>query len=212
MVDNDSTDGSYEKLAETYGNRIKLIKNDKNGCSSGRNLGVKNATGKMLFFLDSDQWVIGHHYLDAAIELMCQNTTLGAISWNAGWFAQNSYGGPIVDYLPNRGIAHPSILCRTDIAYLATSGLLMRKDLFDEIGGFDEFYDPTCFEDTDLSLKVRYAGYEIGYCPYMAVMHLPHQTTKSGSKKHMELMKRNGNYFGEKWKSLNPELLEYHLV
>lgn len=211
VVDNDSTDGSFEKLGEKYGNRIVLVKNKKNGCSSGRNLGVKYASGEMIFFLDSDQWVVSESYLDSALDIMRRDDSIGAVGWNAGWFNPGRYDGPIVDYLPNRGMDTPSKLYRTDIAYLATSGMLMRTDLFKEINGFDEFYDPTCFEDTDISLKIRNAGYELAYCPYMAIMHLPHQTTNSGSKRHMQLMERNGTYFIDKWKKIDGSLLEYHL-
>lgn len=211
VVDNDSTDGSYEKLAETFGDKIKLIENGKNGCSSGRNLGVKNASGEILLFLDSDQWIVGEHFMDVPLRLLVEDSSIGAVAWNAGWFDRGSFQGPIVDYLPNRGIAAPWILCRTDIAYLATSGFLMWKKVFDEVGGFDESYDPTCFEDSDLSLKIRNAGYKLAYCPYMSIMHLPHQTTNSGTEAHKKLMARNGSYFVDKWKKINPELLEYHL-
>lgn len=211
VVDNDSTDGSYEGLLETYGDRIKVIKNPKNGCACGRNLGVQHATGEMLLFLDSDQWIIGDYFLDAAFEVLEQNPHVGATGWAAGWFSKGSPRGPIADGFPNRGIARPWIMCRTDIAYLGSGGLLMKKSLFNEIGGFDEFYDPTCFEDTDLSLKIRHAGYELAYCPYTAIMHLPHQTTNSGSKQHSLLMKRNGEYFMQKWEQRNSKLLEYYL-
>lgn len=211
VVDNDSTDGSYEELALTYGNRIMLIKNGKNGCSSGRNLGVKAAHGEYLFFLDSDQWAISETYLDNAIEILHRQRRIGAVGWAAGWFSPGVCTGPIADYLPNRGMDSPQILYRTDIAYLGSGGLLMKKSLFDEIGGFDERYDPTCFEDTDLSLKIRHAGYELAYCPYIGLMHLPHQTTQSGSSAHQKLLKENGAYFMKKWQELEPALLEYYI-
>lgn len=63
VVDNASTDGSPEKLEETFGDRIKLLTNEKNGCSSGRNLGVQYADGEYLCFLDSDQWVVSSRWL-----------------------------------------------------------------------------------------------------------------------------------------------------
>ena len=100
---------------------------------------------------------------------------------------------------------------KSDIAYLATSGFVMKHELFDQVGGFDEYYDPTCFEDTDLSLKIRHAGYELAYCPYMSIMHLPHQTTHAGSLKHTKLMERNGKYFKDKWEKLHPRLLKYYV-
>ena len=100
---------------------------------------------------------------------------------------------------------------RTDVAYLGSGGMLMKRELFEKIGGFDESYDPTCFEDTDISLKIRDAGYELAYCPYMAIMHLPHQTTDSGSKGHLKQITKNSELFLTKWQKQNPKLLEYHL-
>lgn len=211
VVDNGSTDGSFEFLYETYREKIILVKNDRNGCSSGRNLGVTFASGNYLCFLDSDQWVVSDHWLDNAIQILDKKKYIGAVSWNAGWFSPGSTMGPIVDYLPNRAMDNPAVWFRTDIAYLATSGLVIRKKLFEEIEGFDVFYDPTCYEDTDLSLKIRDWGFEIAYCPYMSIMHLPHQTTKSGSPQHSKLMEKNGNYFYEKWNRKNPKLLKYYL-
>ena len=207
VVDNKSTDESRENLERNFGDKIKLVRNDKNGCSSGRNLGVKNATGELIVFLDSDQWVVSDSWLDAGLWIMENRRSVGAVSWGAGWFASEDCRGPIVDYFENRAISS-DMLYRNDMSYLATSGFLMRKDLFDEIGGFDEFYDPTCFEDTDLSLAINDKGLQTVYCPYLNIMHLPHQTTESGSKKHTELFNRNSEYFLEKWKKKNPELVE----
>ena len=85
----------------------------------------------------------------------------------------------------------------------------MTRKIFNEIGGFDENYDPTCYEDTDISLKIRDYNKEIIYCPYLGIEHLPHQTTKSGSLQHEKLIKKKGKYFINKWKQKNPELLDY---
>ena len=210
VVDNGSNDGSFEMLKENYTDKILLLQNKQNGCSSGRNLGVKHANGEYICFLDSDQWIVSSYWLDNAIQILENDHKIGAVAWNAGWFAPGKTTGPIVDYLKNRGLESALIWYRTDIAYLATSGFLMKKELFNIIDGFDEFYDPTCFEDTDISLKIRNYGFELAYCPYMGIMHLPHQTTQSGSAGHTKLMERNGSYFEEKWRSIQPELLEYY--
>ena len=210
VVDNGSTDGSYELLEQKYGEHVKLIKNTVNGCSSGRNLGAKKASGKYLVFLDSDQWVVSDYWLDAALDILENNINVGAVGWSAGWFEPGKVTGPIVQYVENGDIESSEIWYKTHIAYLGTGGMTMSRDLFEKINGFDEFYDPTCFEDTDLSLKIRNYGYELAYCPYIAVMHLPHQTTKSGSEFHTKLMERNGNYFLDKWTKQNKKLLEYY--
>ena len=207
VVDNSSIDGSFEMLQEQYGDRIVLLKNEKNGCSSGRNLGVKHATGSHYVFLDSDQWVVSDRWLDAALHVLEKKASIGAVSWGAGWFLPGTVTGPIVDYMPNRGI-RPQELYRDTVSYLATSGLLISRDTFASLEGFDEAYDPTCFEDTDLSFQVLHLGYRIAYCPYIAVMHIPHQTTNSGSSKHTSLMRKNGDYFLRKWNQIDPKIYE----
>ena len=85
----------------------------------------------------------------------------------------------------------------------------MKKKLFNKIEGFDLHYDPTCYEDTDLSLKIRNQGLEIAYTTYLGVGHLPHQTTDNVSKEHENLIENKGNYFVQKWKKINPKLLKY---
>lgn len=208
VVDNQSTDGSYELLQQN--DRIALYRNTVNGCSSGRNLGVQHAHGDLLVFLDSDQWVVSENWLDVALDILDKQRHIGAVSRNAGWFTPGKVVGPISLALPDEGMA-PGQLYRTDIAFLATSGLIMRRALFDSLGGFDPIYDPTCYEDTDLTLSVRDAGFEIAYTTHLAINHLPHQTTEMGSARHTALMERNGAHFRQKWLAKNPALLTYYL-
>ena len=208
VVDNQSTDGSYEQLTAKYGSRIKLVRNRKNGCSSGRNLGVKVSKGDYILFLDSDQWATDANWLDSYLYICDTAENFGAVAWNGGWFDRYAAGYMIADNYAYRSMP-PSALYRSDLGYLATCGFLMSKALFEEIDGFDEYYDPTCYEDTDLTLKIRHAGRECYYSPCLGVVHLPHQTTKAGSEAHMKRITEKQKYFAEKWKQLNPALLNY---
>lgn len=206
VVDNMSTDGSYEILEEKYYNKITLIRNTKNGCSSGRNLGVKSATGKYILFLDSDEWILNKYWLDSYLNLISNNENIGAIGWGAGWFNSKGFSYKVVDayehfYMP------PNSIARSDIGYLATCGFIIEKELFYKIGEFDLNYDPTCYEDTDLSLNVRNAGKEIYYSKYLGVGHLPHQTTKSGTSGHDKLIREKGEYFISKWEKIDSDLI-----
>lgn len=206
IVDNNSTDGSYEILKENYSDKITLVRNSKNGCSSGRNLGVENSKGKYIVFLDSDEWITNKYWLDNYIELMQENDKIGSIGWGAGWFNRKGFAYMVVDSFEHKYMP-PNAICRSDIGYLATCGYIIKKDLFDKIEGFDLNYDPTCYEDTDLSLKVRNAGLEIYYSPHLGVGHLPHQTTKSGTAAHYKLIREKGEYFLSKWKKIDPNLI-----
>lgn len=207
VVDNCSTDGSYEALSALDG-KIKLLRNSKNGCSSARNLGVSHAEGDYILFLDSDQWPVCEEWLRPYEAVMAMRPDFGLIGWAAGFFDKNGRAHHVTDSFPHRYMP-PNALARTDVGYLGSGGMLVKKDVFLSVGGFDVNYDPTCYEDTDLSLKIRDSGREIYYCPYAGIYHLPHQTTKSGSESHRLMTELKGEYFTRKWKNKNPDLLKY---
>jgi glycosyltransferase involved in cell wall biosynthesis len=48
---------------------------------------------------------------------------------------------------------------------------MVPKELFDELGGFDEYYLPAYCEDCDLALKIRNKGYRVIYQPLSTVVH-----------------------------------------
>ena len=165
-------------------------------------------TKKYIMFLDSDQWILHENWLEPYLEIYSREKDIGAIGWTGGWFNNKGYSYHTVNnfelqYMP------PSGLYRKDIGYLGTGGMITTKEILEEVGGFDEKYDPTCYEDTDISLKIRNSGRELYYCPYLGVGHKPHQTTKSGSKEHEKLIKEKGDYFVSKWKRINSKLLKY---
>ena len=49
--------------------------------------------------------------------------------------------------------------------------LLTRREVFQEVGGFDEEHLPVIFNDVDLCLKMRRAGYFIVYTPFAKLYH-----------------------------------------
>ena len=214
VVDNASSDGGAE-LVEQQFPEVKLIRNPENGCSSGRNLGAAHAIGKYITFFDSDQWFTGASGFAEALSILEGHASVGVIGWNAGWFdaTRTDLGGMIADYCPNRAMNSQAVRdgYRSDIGFLGTSGFFMRRSVFDAIEGFDTFYDPTCFEDTDLCFQIRALGMEVSFRDLSGIRHQPHQTTgaDSGSEKYKALFLRNSAYFKEKWK-YNPEyFVEY---
>jgi GT2 family glycosyltransferase len=208
IIDNQSNDGSYEQIINMYCDNVKIYKNNKNGCSSGRNLGVKKSKGEYILFLDSDQWATNKYWLDSYFEVMKTAQNVGMIGWTAGWFNKKGVAYYTVDSFPYKYMPQ-NALCRKDVGYLGSGGMFLAKKTFNDVDGFDLNYDPTCYEDTDLSLKIRNAGKELYYCPYLGIVHLPHQTTNAGSEEHKKLTNKNQKYFTQKWKKINSKLLKY---
>ena len=204
VVDNKSSDKGPEIVRTRFADSVTLLENPENGCSSGRNLGAAHAKNEVLIFFDSDQWFSSSAWLYDYDLLSELHPEVGAFSWNAGWFAGKELTGPIVEYIPGRAtddMLYQANGFRTDIHYLATSGFFIRKSLFDEIGGLDTAYDPTIFEDTDLSMRVLNAGYRIAYRDFAGIMHQPHQTTQAdlNSSVYRNLFDRNSTYFKKTW-------------
>ncbi len=83
--------------------------------------------------------------------------------------------------------------------YSAVTGacLLTRRDVFDEVGGFDESL-PVSFGDVDLCLKMRRAGYVIVYTPFAKLYH--HRS----AGRHQTAEPHEVNLMRERW----PEVLE----
>jgi polysaccharide pyruvyl transferase CsaB len=217
VVDNQSADGGAELVEQLYGDhpKVKLVRNIENGCSSGRNLGVKESTGEYIAFFDSDQWLTAPSCFAEAIHVLEKNPDVGAIGWNAGWFdaRRNDLGGAISDYVPNRGMNAAAQVqgYRDDIGFLGTSGMFIKRELFNKIEGFDTFYDPTCFEDTDICFQIKKAGYAVAFRDLAGIRHQPHQTTgaSEGSERYRKLFNRNAEYFRKKWEGYPGFFIDY---
>ncbi|NMB92522.1 MAG: glycosyltransferase [Parcubacteria group bacterium] len=198
IVDNNSSDNSFEYLKSKYKDKIKIFQNPKNGCSSGRNLGILKANGEYVLFLDSDQYPVSSKWLDVPIYSILNYQNIESISWAGGFITNQDFGGPIGEYAEDK-LINPSLLFRTNIDYLGSGGMLIKKSTLKRVNYFDEKYDPSCFEDTDLAFKIKNTGGTIAYCPYELIVHNHHQTTNVHTDSYKKLFKKNSKYFDSKW-------------
>lgn len=214
VVDNCSSDGGAELVEREFPN-VRVVRNIVNGCSSGRNLGASLAQGKYIAFFDSDQWFTCSSFFNEALTILERNASVGVVGWAAGWFDRSraDLGGMIADYCPNRAMNDIAIKVgyRSDIGYLGTGGFFLPKSVFDATDGFDTFYDPTCFEDTDLSFQIRKLGFKVCYRDLTGIRHQPHQTTGANSQTNVytKIFSRNSEYFKKKWASHSDFYIEY---
>ena len=84
--------------------------------------------------------------------------------------------------------------------YVSGAALMIRRDLWQRVGGFSEEFAPGYFEDTDLAMKVRETGHSVLYVPQSVVYHFEGQTggtsTSGGAKLFQEV---NRPKFRKKW-------------
>jgi GT2 family glycosyltransferase len=79
--------------------------------------------------------------------------------------------------------------------------LLVRKIVFDEVGGFDEENLGIAFNDVDLCLKIRAKGYRIIFTPFAQLYH--HESFSRGDDNHpgkIDRFMKENNFMLEKWK------------
>ena len=96
------------------------------------------------------------------------------------------------------------ILCAQDLSAVTAACMMVKKTVFEEVGGFDEKLK-VAFNDVDLCMKMRQAGYLIVYNPYAELYH--YESKSRGYEDTREKVDRfNGeiNRFKSKW----PEILK----
>jgi len=147
VVDDGSTDGTAEAL-KAFGKRIRYISQDNRGVSAARNLGMRVSRGKYVAFLDSDDlWE--QKKLEIQVGYMEGNPQFPLCFTDEVWIRKGVRVNPKKRHAKYSGWIFEKCL---PLCIISPSSALMKRSLFDEIGGFDETL-PVC-EDYDFWLRV----------------------------------------------------------
>lgn len=203
IVDNDSGDGSEAKLraavAERGWKRVRVIQSGRNGgFGAGNNVGIRaglpdGARPDYVYLLNSDAFpapdairlLLDHldahprsgmagsyiHGTDDTPHVTCFRFPSVASEFEGG--AQT---GPISKLLRHAIIPQPIPQGPARMDWVAGASLMMRQDMLDRIGAFDEQYF-LYFEETDLCLRAARAGWQTDYVPASRVAHIGSAST-----------------------------------
>lgn len=216
VVDNASTDGTAEMLAG-FGDAVVTITNAENlGFTIASNQGAFRGDGRHIVFLNNDT-LPEPGWLEWLVRTADGDDTVGAVGsklvypdgvlQEAGGIVFSDGNG--WNYGRGRHPDHPKYRFVREVDYCSGASLLVKREVFDKLGGFDERYAPAYFEDSDLCFGVRSLGLRVLYQPRSVVVHLEGRTagtdTSSGLKRYQDL---NRPKFVEKWRDVLPEQWE----
>ncbi|MGH3825174.1 MAG: glycosyltransferase [Pseudonocardiaceae bacterium] len=206
VVDDASPDRTAELVAASPGAR--LISSERNvGFVRACNLGARQARGAYLLFLNNDTEV-QPGALDALVGAVDSDERIGLVGpmlvYPDGRLQES--GGIIWadgsgwNYGRNQDADAAEFQVRRDVDYCSGAAILVRREVFERVNGFDQRYAPAYYEDTDLAFAIRAAGYRTIVEPRAVVMHhegVSHGTdVTTGIKRYQEI---NRTLFVDKW-------------
>ena len=190
---------------------IRLLRQDKNlGFIGTCNSAAKAAHGQYLLFLNNDTQVLPG-WLDVMAETFVLHDRVGAVGakllypdgrlqeaggiiwrdgsgWNFG--RHDDPSRPIYNYV-------------REVDYCSGAALMIRRQMFQRLGGFDTRYAPAYFEDSDLCFRLRELGLRTLYQPRAQVVHLEgtsHGNDLSVGVKAFQVMNRRS--FVQMWEEV----------
>ena len=208
VVDNASTDHTREVL-EHFGQRVRVLSNSENmGFVDACNQGAAAASGRYIVFLNNDTEV-GDCWVDRLAETAEHSEDIGAVGaklifpngvlQEAGGIIWSNGAG--YNYGKGEDPRGHRYSYMRDVDYCSAACLLVKRELFEKLGGFDRRYVPAYYEDTDLCFGIRSLGYRVVYQPLCEVVHFEGATAgtdvTSGFKRFQAI---NSAKFVEKWR------------
>ena len=203
MVDNASNDGSIDFIRKNFPD-VKVVANNKNmGFAPAINIGAKSSRSECLVVLNNDlrvhdDWLVE---LVAAIssgsEVGCAGSLVlnwdgdkidfagGVVNFEGKGF-QIGFGEKVDDYLSKLSSSlYPRYL------FVNGSSFIIRRSLFNEIGGMDEDFF-AYYDDIDFGWRIWLSGYFVVLAPKSVVYHRHHGTSdKFAHSKIRFLMEKN---------------------
>ncbi len=162
VVDDGSTDGTYETLKANFGDdeRVAIYTKENEGKADTLNFGWRKSNGDVIIALDADTQfgpetiaALAHRFADPDIGAIAGNAKVGnRINIVTKWQA--------LEYVTSQNFDRRAFSSLNCITVVPGSVGAWRRSVLEETGGFSS---DTLAEDQDLTIQVRKLGYSIGY-------------------------------------------------
>lgn len=220
VIDNASSDGTLElaqEYAARHANIVALASGGNIGLAAGNNLVIPHMEGDYVLILNPDT-VVPPNMLSVLVAALDRDPKVGAIGPKCVY----EDGTPHTSYHRGWGLGHlilwrvfPYSLVRrlydtyaryreSEVGFVSGACLLVRADVFREIGGYDPAYFLTVEDACDLCERIRARGYKILFSPRTEIKHLcgrsgeqvPYLSTLEGYKGDIYHFQKHRGAFG----------------
>lgn len=174
VVDDGSSDNT-ENVVKSIDYPIKYFYQNNKGVSAARNLGIREASGDYLIFLDSDD-IITPDKIDIQAKILNSNSDVSIVysRWRTTLIDGTELREVGIDHTPN---VLPTLLCKNIVVI---HSCLFRSDAIRQIGGFDE--DLIQLEDWDLLLRLALNEYKFSFTSDITAIYRLHSNNISYSR------------------------------
>jgi GT2 family glycosyltransferase len=184
VLDNASDDGSVEAVRKRFPDVRLLPQEYRAGFGANHNTVIRASTGRYVYVLNEDTFSENWGFAQLVSEMDAHEKT-GALgprivdpggrhqrsAWRFPTPAVSVLGMPTLGRL---GIAQSKGVQPRAVDWVLGAALLLRREALDEVGLFDEGFF-IYFEEVDLCLRLRRAGWEVRYFPPVTVVHYESQ-------------------------------------
>jgi glycosyltransferase involved in cell wall biosynthesis len=166
VVDDGSTDETKDWLAvnDRQFRHVRLIEQNHKGPAAARNLGVKEAKGNIIVFIDSDL-VVTPDFLQAHADALQEGAK------KLGSDRLFTYGRVINTCNFNNPTSEPYKITDFSAAYFATGNVAIERKWLEKVGLFDTHFQLYGWEDLELGIRLKKIGLKLIKCPNAVGYH-----------------------------------------
>jgi len=210
IVDNGSKDGTQQFLKELESsnpNKYKIILNSANlGYAKGVNQGIKISTGRYILLLNNDIYVL-KNWLNPMINILEEKEQVAIVGAKLIYpkTSRVQHAGIVflrkiepLHIYKNCSLKDPKINKFRFVDGVTGACMLIKREIFEKIGLFDEGFKPIYFEDTDFCLRCRIRGHKIAFSQKSIAIH-DERISSSQFNNYNKIFKNNYEYFLNKW-------------
>ena len=217
VVDNDSKLDPTRLIHDQYP-EVKVIRSDQNlGFAGGNNLGIKEASGDFLFFLNNDTEV-PNGTIKALVDAFSLNPKTGVVCPIINYFDQpglTQYAGyTAINSLTGRNQAigykqqvQPKLRI-SETHYAHGAAMMVRREVVDQVGLMPENYF-LYYEELDWGAQIKKAGYKIQVVQSVFILHKESVSTGKASPLKTYFQTRNRLLFMRRNMSLTQKVMFY---